>query len=67
MLNESELMTEFSGRRTLDDPLGAVSVGDFDVACEKWQAKLVDDLRPVAGAQTQGYHRRTVIFDEFIL
>ena len=60
VLNESELMTEFSGRRTLDDVLGAVSVGDFDVACEEWLDKLDDDLRPVAVLRVLGHSNQEI-------
>lgn len=60
VLNESELMTEFSGRRTLDDVLGAVSVGDFDLACEEWLATLDDDLRPVAVLRVLGHSNQEI-------
>lgn len=55
VLNESELLTEYSGRRSLDDMLGTVSAGDFDVACEEWLMKLEEDLRPIAVLRVLGH------------
>ncbi len=46
--NESSLLAEESGRRTLDDMLGKVSTGDFDLACEEWLMMLEEGLKPYA-------------------
>jgi RNA polymerase sigma factor (sigma-70 family) len=55
VFNESEMLTEYSGRRSLDDMLGSVSTGDFDVACEEWLMRLPDDLRPLAVLRVLGH------------
>lgn len=53
--NESSLLSEQSGRRSLDDLMGHVPAVDFDQACEEWLLMLEEDLRPFAVLRVLGH------------